>query len=189
MARLGWAGSGKAGNGQTRPDKEFFVSTCIFPMRQETETLTKKLLTISIGQVITYDELGSLIGGDVRPSGKLRHLLSTARRRVFKQRICFVAVPNIGLQRIDDVGKVTESSKQIVKSRRAGGRAIMLAVSVDDYNLMPPAVQTEHNRNITIAGVLRHFTSQPGLRKIENFVANTKEVLPVVRAIEAFNGS
>jgi len=163
----------------------------LYPMKAETKTLLAMLVGVEIGEVLTYESLGKAIGHDVRPvRGDANHLLQTARRRARDDhRVCFRAVPGIGLQRIDDIGKVEESSNQINKSRRASGRAVRMAVSVDDYQKLPKDRQIEHNRNLSIAGVLKHFTSDHGKKKIDAIVSSANAAVPVARSLEVFKDS
>lgn len=162
-----------------------------FKMRPETQTLIQAIAAVEIGRTVTYKELSAKIGKDVRPVYGVAHgLLCTARRRVQRDlNMVFVAIPTVGLQRVEDARKVSESTRQIAKSRRAGKRSIGLAIAVDDFDKLPADKQVEHNRNISIAGVLQQFTSQHGMLRIEKVVANTKATVPVLSALEAFKGS
>lgn len=162
----------------------------IYPMKPETRTLLAMLCNLQIGETATYESMGGAIGRDVHPACEAHHLLVTARRRaMMDHRRVFRAVPTVGLQRLDDVGKVEESTRQIVKSRRCSGRAVRMATSVDDYSALPRDRQIEHNRNLSIAGVLRQFTSITGQQKIGNLVANAQASVPVLKALEAFKDS
>lgn len=162
-----------------------------YTMKEETKTLLAVLRAAKLGEVLTYAKLGAAIGMDVRPVyGAACHLLVTARRRaLLDHRIAFRAIAGVGLERIDDIGKVDQSGRQIKKSYRAGGRAVQMATAIDDYAKLPQAKQIEHNRNLSVAGVLRQFAGVQGQRKVERLVANAQAPVPVMIALEAFKDS
>ena len=163
----------------------------IKPMRRETKLLLTRLIESKVGEIVTYDELSTLAGASVRPVvGPISHCLITARRRARADYgIIFHCIHNVGLKRADDVGKVDESTKMLLKAPRAARRAISIAICVENYNEMPKDKQLEHNRTISIAQVVKHFSTPTAVAKIGRIVANTQGVLPVVSTLDAFRNS
>lgn len=154
----------------------------------DTQTIERVLIAANIGDVVTYEALTSAIGRDVQHAA--RHILSSARRRALRQhRMVFEPVPNVGMKRLDDVGKIAAGRWHLQRSRNQARYALQKATSIDDFDALTNDQKVEHNVVVAQAGVLRHLTSAKSTAKLSGAVSTPKKQLPLrdcLKAMEPF---
>ena len=143
----------------------------MFPIKAgnsiDVQKLVEVLKTVDEGQMITYADLTAAIGGrDV--SKKYRYLLDQARRFIQREHeIVFAAEKNIGLIRLDDVGKSSIGKQTIVHIRRSAKRGCEKMSCVKDFDAMPEEAKAEHNFGMSVLGAIAASTKKKPLLAIE----------------------
>lgn len=137
------------------------------------------------GQVIGYKELSNLIGRNVQ--AEARYIMETARRHAKKERIYFGVVTNVGLQRLDDSGKVKVGSGMLSKIRRTSRRAAQTLAAVENFNTLPNDLKVAHNTALSVYGIITQATS----RKLQDKIAERVEgveggALAMKKSLELF---
>jgi hypothetical protein len=131
----------------------------IRPVSPDTLTLERLLMTMEVGETIRYETLSASIHRDVTREGR-HHLVSAQRRVLRDHRMAFDCVWNIGLRRLDDVGKVEKGSRTVGKIRRAAKRGLRVVLSVQDFDAMPAAMRLKHNMVASLFGLTRAITGK-----------------------------
>lgn len=150
----------------------------------DTQTIERLLLAVAVGDTITYVELTAAIGRDVQHAA--RHVLTSARRRVLgSARAVFEPVVDIGLKRLDDVGKIGAGRWHLSRARRQAQYAARKASAVDNFEALPNAQKIEHNVVLAQAGVMRHFTSAKSTNKLATAMTSPKHELLLRDSLKA----
>ncbi len=130
----------------------------------DTQTLERVLMSAQIGDIVTYSTLTASIGRDVTATA--RGNLQSARRRLERERIIFGAVVNVGLKRLDDMGKIAAGQSHIARSRNQARFAQTKTKSVDDFDALPNHLKVTHNVTLALAGALRSMTAPRKIKKL-----------------------
>lgn len=137
------------------------------------------------GQVIEYKELSSLIGRNVQ--AEARYIMETARRHAKKERIYFGVVTNVGLQRLDDSGKVKVGSGMLSKIRRTSRRASQTLAAVENFNTLSNELKVAHNTALSVFGIIQQVTSSGMQKKIAAKVEGVEGgMLAMKKSLELF---
>lgn len=147
--------------------------------------LHQKLKTIEIGATVTWDDLSSVIGRDVRDSGY--SALTTARRRVqIDDGMIFDAVHTIGLKRLTDIEIVSSGQSFVDRVRRIARKGAKRLLSVKDFDKLPNNVKVSHNAYASLLGAITQVSSESKVRMLEKHVQNTQQALPLAKTLEVF---
>lgn len=147
----------------------------------DTQILERRLLDVSVGEIVSYEELSKTIGRDVQR--KAHHLLTTAVRRVLRDKqIVFAAVHGKGLKRLDDAGVLGVGEAAIAAIGRKSRRTVK-KMACADYKALKPEERTQHNVIVSQLGVLAHITSSSVQKKLEASAGHEK--LPVAKMLAA----
>lgn len=155
----------------------------------DTQTLERVLLTVEMGDVVSYKKLSEAIGRNVQNGAW--HLLQSARHRVQREYdILFEPVRGEGLKRLDDaaiVGTVTATFNRVKNIARRGRQKI---ACVQDFDALPNDVKVKHNVAASIFGVLGQLTKESSVKKLEGQITNGKhDALPVAKFLDAMKQS
>jgi hypothetical protein len=158
-----------------------------FELSLETQQLERLLRDVVIGDVVTYSALSAAIGRDVQHDA--RHFLTSARRRLLRDpwRLVFRAVPNIGLERLDDAGKIGRGRWHLRRARSQASKAIVTTKAVDDFTALPRELQTQHHVNLAQAGALRYLTSEAVTTRIVAAVTDPRPQLSLQQSLRALS--
>lgn len=147
--------------------------------------LAERLKKATPGEVISYADLSSVIGQDVRGrQGYAR--LKSARRVVQREaNMIFEAVTRQGLKRCDDMGivKVAQSCIDSIHRRATRGLKAIACVNVDTLDNNGRILL---NATASHLGVLRQVTTAKSQEKLTQAVAKTSDKLPLQKTLEAF---
>lgn len=151
----------------------------------DTQTIEKLLLAAAIGDIVTYADMTTAIGRDVQHGA--RHYLRTAIARVLREphRMLFEAVPNVGVKRLDDAGKIATGRSHLSRSRNQAKYAARKVKAVDDFDALPNALKVEHNVVIAQAGMLRHITSPNTTNRLMEQTTRPVRELPLRACLKA----
>lgn len=154
----------------------------------ETTMVIERLLTCKENQVITYDELSTLIRRNAQKEGR-GCLITAMRRLLMDKQIYFATVRGIGVKRCNDSQKVEESHSYVQRVRRTARKGAKIAASVHEFDKLPRDVQTRHNTLLSLYGAITQFSSQGKMKALESKVADAQAKLPLKATLEAIGSS
>lgn len=157
----------------------------IMVLSHEVRMICERLEKTSPGDIVTYEELGKLIKGDVRTRAK--HKLRSACDRMLKAGAVFGAVTNVGIQRLTDEESVMTQASYLKRQRRAARRQTMRLTSVD-YDQLPAAAKVAHNAALTTVAIMLHFSEKKQQSAITNKVTTENRTLAVGDLKSLFDG-
>ena len=149
----------------------------------ETQILLKRLGKMEDGQVVTYEELGSLIGKKI--DGAFTKL-SQARKIAFREhKRVFDCVPGVGVKRLNADETADTAMAFVQRQKRQARRKLR------DTADMPFGEVSEQSRHgLTVARTLLAFTSEAAskknIAKIDGAVQQTRAELPFGNALKLF---
>jgi len=150
--------------------------------------LIKNLSILKQGESIKYSTLTEIIMGDCSPGGvKYPYLLSARRILTNENKMLFRAVPNEGLERLDDPGIVNRSDKKLAAATRAAEKEMRILTFVD-FEKLSPEHQLTHNTNMSVFNVLKTVGATDKVKKIRNEIGNLGNRLEIAETIKAFSG-
>ena len=157
-----------------------------FKQTIEASLLTERLAKLAPGDMVTYAELGAIIGVDVR-EGSGRSPMRTARRRALRDHnVVLRSVPTEGYRRLLD----EEASKQVpdemrrgIRSKARKGATELLAL--DDAKLTSDGKRAR-NVGLSMAGALTLATSPTVKKKLERACEQAQAQLPVAKTLDEF---
>jgi hypothetical protein len=153
----------------------------------DTRLIYGRLVQAEVGETIGYEELGALIGRDVRNGS--RWVLQSARRKAFSEdRMMFGVISKVGLKRLSESEKVHIGEHQFGKVHRAARRGAKEQASVDVTKLTGDELK-ESNRHASIFGLMAHFTKPSSAKRLNAALDKSSGPLPVMRTLEAFRDS
>lgn len=131
----------------------------------DTQTLETLLSSTAIGDVVTYAQMSAAIGRDVQTVG--RGHLRTARVRLHRaQQMVFAAVPNVGVKRMDDIGKIEIATGHTRRGRTQYKMAVRTVAAVDNFDALPNDQKIKHSMVAAQAGAILHMTSAVRSKKL-----------------------
>lgn len=146
--------------------------------------LSERLAKCEPDELVTYEELGKIIGiDDVREK---RGLLQTARRRVLNDKqFVFAAVANEGVKRLDDHNILSVGEQaicQVHKLTRRASRKLLCA----KYDSLSKVDQVTFNAHISVLGALALVTKADKQKHIAEAVEKSAKQLPMASVLELF---
>jgi hypothetical protein len=156
----------------------------------ETQLLADRLKNLKPAEVVSYHELATIAGMDVRPGGKGYQRLDRARHIVETESLFLIGtVAGVGVKRLepDEQAAISDNSIGAVK-RLARRRAKKL--SIVEYGRLNPTQQNKHNMAASVLGVVQLFTRPKALEKLSGAVHEANGKLPVGNTLSLFqNGN
>ena len=151
----------------------------------DTQVLERKLLTMAVGEMVSYTDLSALIGRDVRNGA--RHLLQTARKRVQRDnQMVFTPIWGQGLKRLDDTAIAHSGEAARVKMHNISRRTRQKLACVSDFEALPNDAKIAHNVAMSVFGAIEQVTQPKALQKLAAHVTNGKhDALPTAKFLEA----
>lgn len=112
------------------------------------------LKAVSIGGVVTHEELSEAIGRDIKPRRYL--LFRAADRLTAESGIIFESVRGVGYKRlpIDEVHTVGYRTRRTIR-RKAGRACGRMSAAVTKANDAPPDAVLKVNREVSTLGLIR----------------------------------
>ncbi len=148
----------------------------------DTQTLERLLWEVPVGDTVPYSTLSEAIGRNVQQ--RARHILVSAVRRVLREkRMVFAAVANVGLKRLDDEGVLSVGGEAVHAINRKCSRVVK-KLSCVEYDKLPTQGQTTHNVLVSQLGMLKHVTSSPTQKKLEQRIGQAQTKLPVGKMLD-----
>jgi hypothetical protein len=143
-----------------------------------------KLLDLKVGERLSYDDLSSAIGRDMRPGNPGYSSFSSARVAAERDGVVIDVIQKWGIVRLDDIGIVKSGSRFVDSIHRLARRGRKRLSRVDKFDLLPSEAKIEHNVQMSQFGVLEEFSSTKTERRLHGRVKETGSYLPLAKTIE-----
>lgn len=133
----------------------------------ETSKIYERLKVADIGELVPYKELSVLIDKeDIQ--NDCRWYMDSARRKLeIDEGIIFTVIPNKGLKRLDNEGKIDCGDVAIKKVRRAAKRG-MKKLGCVDVGSLTNEKKTELFSRMSVLGAVRLFSGKKVIKGLEN---------------------
>jgi hypothetical protein len=153
----------------------------------DTKLLAQVIEKMEPGHVLTYEELSSLIGRDVRK--RARGNLRSARLSALRSHgVVTEAVTSVGIKRLEDtenVGTTGDAARRRI--RRLANRAVQKLTAVN-FDELTNDLKIKQNTELSQLGALRAFSRDAVSEKIAAKVAASNQQLAIAKTLEVFSG-
>lgn len=155
-------------------------------LSSDTRVIASRLCKLEPGQVISYDELNTLIAGNVR-NGKA-HNLHSARRVISREHgIATGTVRGVGVKRLMPGELPSIGDEACQRARRTARRGVKRLIEAASKTTMDQTTSTMLHARVSLLGAIAHAGSTSGIKRVEQELANTKSgELPVSRTLALF---
>ena len=158
----------------------------VFPkISLESQLLYDRLQQANIGEIITYEELSSLVGRNVQTEAY--GCLYTARRKArsvdFKT---FGTIPKVGVKCLEDAEIVAKAIDLTDRCRSRTRDGLKTMVCLKDYNSLPEGLKLKYNTVGTLLLMMNRITSPKEVRKLEEAVSQKAAKLTFTQTLELF---
>lgn len=158
----------------------------MFEKSADTLIIENRLRSAAVGDVVTYEDLSTLLGRDVRQF--CRSSITSARHTLEGEAIFFDTIANEGLKRITESEAVTKTvPNYVARAKSAAGRGIRVLQNVQ-YDKLDDATKRKHLSTSAQLGAIKLFTSTKATKAIEGKVEQTKATLPIGETLKLFGG-
>lgn len=155
-----------------------------FQKSSDTLIIENRLRETTPGEVITYDELKSLVGRGVQAGSPCYGNLRTALKTLEEEHIVFLVVRGDGLKRATDTETAESADHYRQSVSRTNKRMVKRILAVKDFEALPAETKTKTLALQTSAGLIDLVTSAKGTKKIEKAIENA--ALPIGKTLELF---
>lgn len=147
--------------------------------------LYERLVTLNIGESISYAALSAVVGRNVQDEA--HGILRTARRMAEREdQIVFGTIVGEGLRRLSDPEIVDTGDHAMLRLRRTARRGANTVTAVGDFNALPNDKKIKHNTLLSLLGTVAAFVRPSVMKKLETSVANNAGKLSVGDTLKAF---
>ena len=155
-----------------------------FEKSADTKILENVLGGIEVGQLVTYEELSSAIGRDVRKHA--RSSLGTARRGLLSQKgFVFGVELNVGLIRLCDSDIIKSTERDRVHLQRTAKRSLK-KLTVVKFDGLSADEKRAHIVASAQIGTIAMFAAKTSAKKIESRVTTDSKALPIGDTLKLF---
>lgn len=152
----------------------------------ESKLLYERLKMLAIGDAVSYQELGKLIGRNIQAEGR-GNLTTTQRRLMIEDQIHLGVVRGVGVRRLEDATVVT--SERAIKRISRAARRRRSELSNVDYPGLNKDLQRRHNVEMTQTGAVIFFAKSATAKQIGEKLtqAGIDGEMPIGRTLEFFS--
>lgn len=155
-----------------------------FEISADTRLVLQRLREVTVGELVTYRELGAAISKDL--SGASGCLHRAREKLVRNEQIVFSVVRNVGLRRLNDRDIVAATAGDVGAIRRHAKRAVRKVTSISDFAALPSADQLRHTAALSIFAAVAEVSSEKGLKRVEKAAQGRSGELPIAQTLSAF---
>lgn len=149
--------------------------------------LHQHLAASKVGDTLTWEDMGKVIGRDVRPGSTGYGALHTARNRAqMDDGMVFDAIAKVGLKRLSDAEIVNTGQSAIDRVRRAARKGAKRLLSVKDFGSLPNDLKVKHNAYASLLGAVAQISQSSKVTQLEAHVQNARAALPLAKTLEVF---
>jgi hypothetical protein len=156
-----------------------------FEKANDTIVLENVLTDAAVGDLITYDQMSSAIGRDVREHA-LPSLRSARRALIKSKGVVFGVEHGVGYRRLNDVEIVESSVSDRNRIRRAANRSLN-KLKVVKFDGLDETGKRNHIAASAQLGAVAMFASNAACKKIESKVETSKSVIAIGETLKMFS--
>lgn len=148
--------------------------------------LYERLKKASVGDLVTYQELGAIISRNVQSESY--SVLQTARRRCLNEdMIVFGTVENEGLKRLSPAEIASSGEYYVRHARRTvrKGIKILSALKTEEFDSLSNEDKIRHNADRSALGLFDQMMRPATIKKIEAQVSEEKTALSLAKCLSA----
>lgn len=151
----------------------------------DTQLIIKRLKQAAVGDTITYQELTTLVGGNIQ--GNKRYLLQSARGHVLRnEHMVFDCIEDVGVKRISDSEIVeTVPNHTMTRIRRTAKRGVR-KLACAEYELLSGDEKTRFNAGASLLGAIAQLSKPTSLELIGPKIMEAQDKLPLAKTLELF---
>jgi hypothetical protein len=161
------------------------VSKGRFAKSVDTSIIEKRLRDAKEGDVVSYDDLSTLLGRDVREH--CRGNMSSARNALIEESIFFDVIDGVGYKRLTNEESLSSPRSHLKRATNAARRAVKNLSNIKFDELSESGKKT-HLVTSAAAGAVAMFGGAKGLKKIENKINSDPKQLPIGETLKLFGG-
>jgi hypothetical protein len=151
----------------------------------DTLTIENRLRNTEPGDVVSYDDLSTLLGRDVRMY--CRGNLGTARKTLVDESIFFDVLPNAGLKRLNTEEACEAASSYTRRARKTARRGIRHLQHVQ-FDELSDDGKRKHLTTSAQLGAMEMFGAGKAAKRIEKRVNGQRDQLPIGETLKLFGG-
>ena len=155
----------------------------------DTQILVERMKKLEIGEVITYDDLSSLIGREITASEN-RSALQSARRILCNQhRISTGVIRKVGIKRLSGEETVFSIGTVVKAVYRKAAKGIRTIANTVEYDTLSRKGQVEYNLNMSQLGAIAGISNSPSREKIRAESGESQLPLAFTKTLALFTKS
>lgn len=151
----------------------------------DTRIIENRLRETKPGDLVTYGELSTLLGRDVRKFCKSN--VDTARRSLVSESIFFDCLPNSGYKRLCDEEAVSAADHYRTRAKKSARRGLNHLKHVPFDGLSDDG-KRRHLSMSAQMGAIELFSSTKSLKKIEGVVGQKMSTMAIGETLKLFGG-
>lgn len=156
-----------------------------FAKSVDTSIIEKALRDSQEGDIVTYDDLSTKLGRDVREFCYSN--LSSARRSLVEDSIFFDVVDGVGLKRLNNEESLSSPQSYIKRATNAARRAVK-NLSRIKFDELSDDGKKKHLVTSAVAGAMSMFGSSKAGKKLEQKISSDPKQLPIGETLKLFGG-
>ena len=150
--------------------------------------IVKILSKTQPGDIVTYDVLSEAIMGNCSPGEpKYPYILNARRILINEHKMVFKAVPNSGVERLNDVQIVDRSERKLASTALAAKKEMRILTFVD-FDKLSEEQRLTHNTQMSIFNVIKTVGQTDKVKMIKNVIGNMGNRLEIAETVKAFSG-
>jgi hypothetical protein len=154
-----------------------------FEMSADARFLYQSLRAAKAGDVVTYAELGEVIGKIVH--GGMGALQTAIRVALREDRFVFSAVRKVGVKRLTDAEIVTLGESETSGTHRRVKRTARRLTAIQDYASLSPPSQLRHTALLSVNTMIADATRVQNITRVANVSHGRSTELPIHETLKA----
>ena len=154
----------------------------LFEMTADTAILYKHLTAMEPGDTVSYREMSTMLGREIR--GDNSHLQSALRAASRDSGAVFDCVRNVGYRRLTDSEIVQTSAPRTARLRKRVEREGKRLAMVANFDALAINLKQDHNARVSVLGAIAQALKPKAIAEVRNHVSTSMETLPIAKTLE-----
>ena len=152
----------------------------------ETKRIYERICKMEPGDILKYEELGTLIDQDIQGTAGRSYLASARKKAQNENQIVLMTLRKVGIKRVSTPDEYFKLSEDSITRIRKSARKAHKRQSCIDYDSLTQEEKNKHNLLQTYTYFINNSGKKPQLDKLENAVKVKSEQLVLSETIKAF---
>ena len=160
------------------------MNRAIPELSADVKLLAARLAKCERGDVVTFEEMTSIVGRDIR---KHRGILTSARRIVLRDnRLVFESVLKVGMKCMENDSLSSVGTSFISRTSRGARRAEQKMATVE-YEKLSNGSRVKHNVAASMLAAVGMMTRSSEVKKLETVIEKRNEPMPTAETLKLFS--